>query len=332
MKKVLKKILGQKGISQIIALKERLETKQLIRFDLKRFKKYSFSNANNTNSFEQLQARITKEYHSLEKGFSYPEIRYGFGERVLTNLLNLLNLYNENNYSKNADCYKAALNNLYTYIRMHEEANYDVSELRQTVEKLGAESDRTGGIHIHSKEEVFEQSKADFKIFSNSRHSVRDYSSVPVDLKALEGALELAQNTPSACNRQAWKVRVINNPAQKKFIQQNQNGNRGFGDYIDKFIMITSDVQSYAKPRERKQAEIDGGMYAMNLLYALHYQNIAAVPLSASLTYKQEINLRKEFNIGDNENFIMFIGIGNYLDNYKAAKSARREMVYEYFK
>lgn len=176
-----------------------------------------------------------------------------------------------------------------------------------------------------------EQSKADFKTFAESRHSVRDYSGEPVDRAILEKVFELAKRTPSACNRQSWKIRVVDDPELKKTIQKNQNGNRGFGDYIDKFIIITADVQYYDRIRERNQANIDGGMYAMNLLYSLHYYDIAAVPLSASLNLKQENNLREAFEIPDYENFIMFIGIGNYVDEFKVPKSHRREVEYKYF-
>ena len=69
----------------------------------------------------------------------------------------------------------------------------------------------------------------------------------------------------------------------------------------------------------------------MNLLYALHYYDVAAVPLSASLNLQQESNLREAFNISESENFVMFIGIGNYVEEFKVPKSDRREVSYKVF-
>ncbi|WP_460320260.1 nitroreductase family protein [Alkalibacterium psychrotolerans] len=306
--------------------------KKLIKKDQERFLKYSFGKKD-LSAFNQIEARLTKEYHSIEKGLSYKELRLGFGKQVLNNVLDLMKEYRKNGYPLDTHVYQTALSNLHSYIAVHDEAGFNIDSLKEEVKELetGTPDNCSGGILHKTKQSVLEQSKQDFKIFSESRHSVRDYSDVPVSIESLEKALELAKRTPSACNRQSWRVRVVEDPKLKKTIQKNQNGNRGFGDYIDKFIIITSDVQYYDRIRERNQANIDGGMYAMNLLYALHYYDIAAVPLSGSLNLKQEDNLREVFNIPDYENFIMFIGVGNYVDEYKVPKSDRRHVKYEYY-
>lgn len=332
MKNTIKELLPGSLLAIIQRLNAKRQFHKLIKYDKDRFNKYSFSSGTNLDSFEQLEARITKEYHSLEKGFSYTNLRYGFGKQVLSNLLELMGLYKEKNYPLDSHVYLTGLSNLRKYIQIHEKNGHNIDELKSKVDKLGNDNNNRGGAHWVTKEEILRRNKEDFKSFSLNRHSVRDYSDEPVDIKVIEQALELAQKTPSACNRQSWRVRIVEDPKLKKVIQNNQNGNRGFGDYIDKFIVITSDVQYYSKPRERNQANIDGGMYAMNLLYSLQYYNVATVPLSASLVLNQESNLRKALEIKDSENFIMFIGIGNYVDEFKIPISDRRKSDYKYFK
>ncbi|MDZ7835031.1 MAG: hypothetical protein U5K84_06505 [Alkalibacterium sp.] len=59
--------------------------------------------------------------------------------------------------------------------------------------------------------------------------------------------------------------------------------------------------------------------------------HIAAVPLSGSLNLNQEKNLRNAFDIPEYENVIMFIGIGNYVDEYKVPKSDRRAVSYKFY-
>jgi hypothetical protein len=50
-----------------------------------------------------------------------------------------------------------------------------------------------------------------------------------------------------------------------------QGGIRGFGHLTNKLIVITSDTAVFLMMKD--QAFIDGGMYAMNVLYGLHQTN-----------------------------------------------------------
>lgn len=334
MKKIIKKILPSFLLRQLKKQIEINSARRLISFDKKRFLKSSFSDVEKVKSYQQLEARLTKEYHSLEKGLSYTNIRLGFGQAPLKNVIDLMHEYRAKNYLLDNHVYTTALSNLKKYIEIHEENNHDVSAVKEEFSKLveGTVFSNTGGILKTNYKEIERAIKGDFKTFSKSRHSVRDYSDSPVDIQLIEEALQLAVKTPSACNRQPWKVRVVEKANLKKLIQKNQNGNRGFGDSIDKYLIITVDSQYYSKERERNQANIDGGMYAMNLLYSLHYQGLATVPLSASLTLKQETNLRNIFNIGESENFIMFIGVGNYTErDFKVPKSSRKDFKFDVF-
>lgn len=331
MKTVMKKFIPGSLIQKRTDLIKERQMKKLLKQDHERFLKNSFSKKN--MNYSHLEARLTKEYHSIEKGLSYKELRLGFGKQVLQNVIDLMTEYRRQGFPLDSHVYQTAISNLEEYIAVHEQHDYDVSSLKDTVETLkkGVNYGETGGVFYKTKDEVMKQSKMEFKEFSESRHSVRDYSGKPVSKETLDKVFELAKHTPSACNRQSWKIRVVSEPKLKKLIQANQNGNRGFGDYIDKFIIVTGDTQYYDRLRERNQANIDGGMYAMNLLYALHYYDVAAVPLSASLNLQQESNLRKAFNISDSENFVMFIGIGNYVEEFKVPKSDRREVSYKEF-
>ena len=301
---------------------------RIIKKDRDRFAEYSYGVGELT--YAQIEARITKEYHSIEKGLSYQNLRLGFGKQVIKTVVDLMDEYKERGFSLNTHVYQTALSCLNQYIKVHEENNYNVSELKKKFNDLKKDANfgETGGVNYKNKQDIIKSSKSSFEEFALSRHSVRDYSEIPVSHEKIDKALKLASHTPSACNRQPWKVRVVEDPLLKKEIQKNQNGNRVFGDYIDKFIIITMDIQYYERSRERNQANIDGGMYAMNLLYSLHYHQIATIPLSASLTIEQEDNLRDIFEISESENFIMFIGIGNYTDEFKVPKSNRRPVEY----
>lgn len=127
-----------------------------------------------------------------------------------------------------------------------------------------------------------------YENFIKSRHSIRHFGSEAVDVELLREAIQIAQYTPSACNRQGWVIRIVESKDAIDTILENQNGNRGFGHEIDKLVMITCDVRAFQKNRELFQPYIDGGMYAQSVLNALYYKGIGAIPLSASLAGSQE--------------------------------------------
>ena len=164
-----------------------------------------------------------------------------------------------------------------------------------------------------------------YKEFVQNRHSMRRFADRPLDIGQVKKAIELAQYTPSACNRQGWKARIIEDKVLLENLLENQNGNEGFGQEFDKLIFVTADIRCFNQERELFQAYIDGGMYAQSILNALHYYHIASVPLSASLTEAQEKNVRRLLDLHRAEVPIMFIGIGNYPDGTcLTAKSERR--------
>jgi hypothetical protein len=71
----------------------------------KRFEKYSFKDTN-CEDLSQFEACITKLYHSIEKGLSYPDYKPGFGRGNITALIDLLKRYIANGYDFNRHCYR----------------------------------------------------------------------------------------------------------------------------------------------------------------------------------------------------------------------------------
>ena len=146
------------------------------------------------------------------------------------------------------------------------------------------------------------------------------------DIERVKKAITLAQQTPSACNRQGWRTIIIDDKDTIKKVLENQNGNEGFGQEFDKLLLVVTDLRYFNKNRELFQPYIDGGMYAQSVLYALHFEHIAACPLSASLKREQEEHIRSILRLPEAEVPILLIGIGNYPeDKCQTTRSERKE-------
>ena len=275
----------------------------------KRFVRYSFVDGS-CESFEQFQASATRLYHTVEKSLAHDDFRPGAGKANVELLVTTLEQYSLRGFDTSEFFYESALSCLWTYLAKNSECGLEDPALRARLEALPGKSNDKGGA-------VFVEAPASpelltYKDLTMQRHSVRHFSDTPVDLDVLREAAELAQHTPSACNRQGWNTRVVADKAKIKAVLSNQNGNRGFGEEIDKLLIITADLRAQQRSRELFQAFIDGGMYAQSMLEALHSVGLASVPLSAALLPDQEKNVKEIAGIDDAEVLILFIGVGNY--------------------
>ena len=277
---------------------------------LSNFYKYSFIDCE-CKTPEQFEASIIRLYHTIEKGLSYDEnYRPGFGKENVNKLIVSLEQYIAKGYDIHAFFYETALSCLDEYIKKNAEFGYKDSNLEAKIHNLPGNKNNCGGTIVVSAPKNPEM--LTYEQLMISRHSIRHFAEKNVQLDVLIEAVQLAQHTPSACNRQGWKTRIIVNRDKIKTILLNQNGNTGFGNEFDKLLVITSDLRAQQRNREVFQAFIDGGMYAQSVLNCLYCKGIGSVPLSASLTFEQDNNIRNTIDLDDAEVLILIIGVGNY--------------------
>ncbi len=264
-----------------------------------------------------LIGKIIKEYHVLEKGITMPKRRLGFGTNIILSLCDNCVEYADKYDVSNCQL-KHAVGVLMEYKSIHEKNNFKlenevISKLNK-VEKYQLNT-ATEQIAITNKA-YFSKNNSDFKSFSNSRKSIRNYDDTPVSVDKIYNSLQLATNTPSACNRQAWRTYLFSDKEVMKSILEVQGGNRGFGHLADKLIVITAEVGLFYNAAERNQAFIDGGIYAMNLLYSLHYNEIGACILNCSFTPEKDQELRSLVEIKPSEVFIAMVACGNLPEEF----------------
>lgn len=290
---------------------------------LKAYQKYAFDETAILTDEKQFEACITRLYHTIEKGLAFSDFRPGFGKSNLDELLSQMESYAVN-YDTEAFFYKTALSCLNAYIKKHREYNYENPALEARIKKLPGTPNECGGVLEIRTPNMEELKSMDYETFVKSRHSIRHFSKEPVDIEKTKNAIRLAQHTPSACNRQGWRARIVVDPDILSQLLKSQNGNRGFGEEINQIIVVTSDLRYFNQERELHQVFIDGGMYAQSIIQALHNEGLAMIPLSASLWKEQDKTVRKLLHIEDPEMLIMFIGVGNYPDKCVTTRSERK--------
>ncbi|MEL6928885.1 MAG: nitroreductase family protein [Cyanobacteria bacterium J06600_6] len=297
-------------------------------YDFQRFLSYS-ATQQPYKTKQRHQGRITAHYHQIEKGLSLQHTRVGFGKEVVRHLVKMLQTYQQN-YGAD-ELTQIALDTLFAYYKFNLEAGHDNSELYQQLIALkqidSRELGKVGGTISVTKEQIHQAITGDFSEFVQARHSIRQFDTIKtVDPKTIEQAVAMAIQTPSVCNRQTWKVYSYSDREAKKRILAYQNGNRGFGENASQILIVTSDLNYFMTPAERHQCFIDGGMFAMSLVYALHSLCVGTCCLNWSADYKRDLALKAEAQISQAESVIMMIAVGHLPDNFVVASSPRKKL------
>jgi nitroreductase len=323
----MKKPINTHNKNLIMKLKDRYLLKKAYRIDRKRFQKSAYDLVKQPNQ-TNVEAQIIYHYHSLEKGLSNINFREGFGKSAYTKLMDALRVFGQLGYDKNSFAFQSGISTLQAYIKKHEKTDIDTTFMQDFINSLGdfSQIKPLGGVFNFNKEEVLKASKKDFKSVALSRFSVRDYSEEPVDESLINQALEIAKKTPSVCNRQPWHTHIIRNKDLIDKVITLQGGLRGQGHNMDTLILVTANNLYFTDYIERNQGFSDAGMYAMSLMYALHYMGLATCPLNADFHIDVDKKMRQLLNIQSYENLVMFISVGHYDKTFKSPKSPRDDI------
>ena len=224
---------------------------------------------------DELIANIMLCIHQLEKGMSFTTNSREFGGEKAFILTRLATEY-ETLYS-NDQITNLAFNVLCKYLECNNSTkntkykNIIESYISKSVYKYDK---NVGGTKIVSSPAII--NKEIIESFYYSRSSVREFSTNTINKQDILSAMKIAVSTPSACNRQASRVHVITKKEQIQKIIENQLGDQGWCNNATTLFIITVNRTFFSIERERHQAFIDGGMYAMNFAMGLHLNNIAS--------------------------------------------------------
>ena len=188
---------------------------------------------------------------------------------------------------------------------------------------LAARGDVPAAVEPHvTRGEFFSAKDAPFPQFAASRHVCRHFAGA-VPRETVESAVELALTAPSACNRQHARVHVVDDPSLRDRLFAAQGGTRGFGADADKVLVVTSDLSSVRWGWERHDCYVNGGIFVMNLCYALHYFGVAHCILHWSVSPEVDRAAHEFLGIPANEAIVQVIACGMPPEEFDVAASPR---------
>lgn len=277
---------------------------------------------------DKLKARIVMNAHSIEKGLSLKNIKVGYGKAKILLLLKDLKHYYK--LFKNDNLVIFCTTIIEAYLNLNKNLGVEDQDIKDAYTEMSSVLTKSneytahlvGGYFKTSREKIHQNSNIDYYNFVRNRHSIRNFTGNAINTDLLNKAFEIAEYTPSACNRQPWGNHVFLDKKKIEQILNFQTGARQFKDDITCVILITSKYSSFFGS-EHHQPYVNGGLYAMNLIFALHSLGLGTTPLNMGFSPKKLKGLKNLCNITDDEAPIVLIGVGEIAEELSIATSSR---------
>lgn len=272
-------------------------------------------------------AELLFYFHKLEKGLCMPGEKRFFGYEPASMVVRLLSQWRSNGFSVTDPIYLGAIETIRAYRRRVDETPHERSEhLRHKLDEALAGADvqskysTPNPVHLTQEPNLF----VAFSHLSDMRRSVRDFRSGPVPAEVLANAVSVAKLSPSACNRQPCRVHAFADREEIDALLMFQNGNRGFGHTAPLLLVLTAEANGFFDASERYQPYVDGGLFAMSLIYALQAQGLSSCCLNWCVEPATDYQAHIRANIRESEIIVMYIAVGYAQPNAVVPRSPRR--------
>lgn len=302
--------------------------------DYRLYRKYSLTF--NNKHLKNKEAELILHYHSLEKGMLFKDMKKRF---ALARIKRLHIVLNDAEVIKNISRsqIKAGYQVMCQYYELHQEIDCNIEDIYSKEQYLkyrarlkDSDENEFSGVIEWNQDLFYEGVNSNFLGFAHSRKSVREFTGKLISHALLNKVIELANTAPSVCNRQASNVYLIEDKNKIDQILKIQGGFTGYTTNVNQLLILTNDRKYYYTVGERNQFYIDGGVYLMNLLYALHFYQIGNCPANWGKMVSDEKKLSKIISLQESEKIICLIPIGVVKDTFRTTLSKRREQ-YENF-
>ncbi|MGB1237298.1 MAG: nitroreductase family protein [Pseudomonadales bacterium] len=291
-------------------------------YDMQRFIEHSSTQRINPDPVA-LCAYLTSAYHSLEKGLAMALPKAGFGARKIRPILAAIHTLEQLQEASFAT--QGARGCLKAYIEYHDVRGLALPaelerELRDFVLQMPKRVYPGGAIRL-TRAQIEAATAFDYERFVFSRSSVRHFSGESVSQDRLANIVRQALKSPRSCNREMRRVHYSTDSDQMQRLLSFHSGNRGFGHSLGAVLVVTSDLRELDMIGERNQGWVDGGIFAMALVFAAHANRLGSCMLNWSESCDQDRHLREAFDIPDNEIIITLLGLGHLPEAFEVAAS-----------
>jgi len=158
------------------------------------------------------------------------------------------------------------------------------------------------------------------------RRSVRWFKQIKVERDKIDKAIEIASLSPTACNRQPYEFRIIDDPVLLNKVATLPQGTTGYVDNIPVLVVAIGKLDAYFSERDRHLIYIDTSLAIMSLIFALETLGLSSCCINWPDIEKLEKKMEERLNLKSFERPIMCLAIGYPLEEGKVAYSKKKSI------
>lgn len=247
------------------------------------------------------------ETHTLEKGLALPKPRAFFGVQKIRTILNM----QRRDSAREQFPREMLLGALSAYLNWNKRNANGFNEIVPKIEAF-IEQENSEGIQPCGgvREVQYPSNNAEAQEFLKSRYSSRVFNQQPLRRDLVEQIVAIAQKAPSQCNRQSSKVHVFVDKEKIQALLELQGGSKGFADNVPTLFLVTSEITAWGGPQQRNQLYVDGGLFSMQLMLAMHSLGVLNCPLNLAVSNSTEHAIKTLAKIPPEERLIMMVAAG----------------------
>ena len=313
-------------------MKDRLlyikHNKYLKKYNKRQQKIYMECSHTDTNE-ERADYVLGTAAHTIEKGLGTPNKKMNFGEEKAFRICGLIEDYIEKDFDQSKYGFKEACAVLEEYLKYKREHNEKIEELEKRLEDIKnktsvGNSDYQAGGTAFDSEQLMCNNPEKIKEFLKKCHSIRNYDKRKVSENDIKEAINIANCSPSACNRQPTNVYYTIDDEKIARVDELVPGNSTIKGETPNFLVVTTKKTHFGL-YEYNQWYVNGGIFAGYLRIALNSLNIANCIYQWPIDGDEE-SLRDIYGIPESEEIICIFGIGYYDKESYCLKAQRKNM------
>lgn len=161
---------------------------------------------------------------------------------------------------------------------------------------------------------------------ASHRRSVRWFKQERVPRALVERAAAVGLTAPSACNRQSYRMELLEDDALRRAVAAIPMGTAGFSDQIPLLGVLIGQHRGYEHHRDRHAIYVDGGLFSTGFILALESLGLSTCcinwPEIPTLNYK----MSRALGLREDERVIMLIAIGYGIETQEVPRSHKRDL------
>jgi nitroreductase len=287
--------------------------------------KYLSDLRSGNSSFYQL----IRNTHRIEKGLLMKPRRevfaLGYIEETIDSFIKIWTNGNSNVYVNQL---KWSHDVLKKYFEVVSDDNKIIQDQKEKFFKVikNKKSNREPELIPYSKKSLSNISFEDFYNLSLQRRSTRFFEDKKVPRQLIDKAIMAARQSPSACNRQPFEYRVIDDPELLKEVVHFPGGTSGYANNIPGMIISVGNLNAYFSERDRHLIYIDASLANMSMMLALETLGLSSCSINWPDVEEREKKMKNFLNLKDYQRPIMCLAVGYADPEGKVAYSEKKEL------